>query len=111
MEVTPATQNALLKYLTEEWWCEKWRYAWLDSTRLPLIANGERTMATNYHDEQLNLQVFKHPRRIAVASLFLPRKHRFSTFTQQRLLQMTWEPKLAHRETSNYAQTKLDYCF
>ncbi|KAH3778596.1 hypothetical protein DPMN_180065 [Dreissena polymorpha] len=57
MEVTPATQNALLKYLTEEWWCEKWRYAWLDLTRLPLIANGERTMTTNNHDEQLNLQV------------------------------------------------------
>lgn len=50
-------QIRLKKYFIEEWWCPKWRYAWLDITRRPLACNGSRTMTTNNCDENLNLKV------------------------------------------------------
>lgn len=52
-----AVKNKLKEYFTKEWWCLKWRYAWLDLTRLPLISEGGRTMTTNNCDENLNLKV------------------------------------------------------
>jgi hypothetical protein len=57
MDIPLGTKAALRKYLVEEWWCDKWRLAWLDITRLPLIEDNQRTMTTNNHDENLNLQV------------------------------------------------------
>lgn len=83
MGIPAATKTALRKYFVDEWWCDKWRMAWLDVSRLRLIEGGQRTMTTNNHDENLNLQV---------ADCIGSRRKKISTLVTELTGNLCWNP-------------------